>query len=93
MKVIQIIKITQMSSFFQSAKHTSVFAVSSFPPLVRVFLSLFPQLYEAVPVFGTKLHLQLFHQQMEMTIPSHLEGMIFRSKEIMDSKALKFISQ
>lgn len=60
MKEIKIIKITQMSSFFQSVKHTFVFAVSSSPPLVRAFLSSFLQLYEAVPVFGTKLHLQLF---------------------------------
>ena len=66
MKEIQITKITQMSSFFQSAEHTSVFAVSSFPPLVRVFLSLFPQLYEAVPVFGAKLHLQLFAGRLQL---------------------------
>lgn len=68
MKVIQIIKITQMSSFFKSAKYTSVFAVSSFPPLVRVFLSLLPQLYFKQFLFlGTKLHLQLFAGLLQLS--------------------------
>ena len=54
-----------MSGFF-SVKHTSLFVVSSSPLLVRAFLSLFLQPYVVVPVFRTKLHLQLFAGQLQL---------------------------